>query len=217
MLKYNPTFIGDIHADTMFYQSVCKEHKHTIQVGDFGCGFFYGPARDMLHDIQIEGDHTFIRGNHDNPNEAFHFPGYIRDGYFDERNSMFFVGGAWSIDHALRTEGVNWWREEELSYHELNEIIVQYLDKKPKIMVTHDAPLSVTYEMFIGEGGFQQKTRTGQALQDMFAEHQPEIWVFGHWHQPKGRMINGTYFRCMGINETEDLETMYAERNRPTA
>jgi hypothetical protein len=125
--------------------------------------------------------------------------GCIADGSVE--NDMMFIGGAWSIDHAWRVEGIDWWRDEELSIQELNDLIEVYGDLKPKVMVTHDAPTNATYEMFVSKGlalGDKQiNTRTGDAFQTMFEIHQPELWVFGHWHVTKSQVINGTKFQCL--------------------
>jgi hypothetical protein len=78
-------------------------------------------------------------------------------------------------------------------------------------MITHDCPTSVALEMFLSKGlGFgdnkQIKTRTGEALQAMFEIHQPELWVFGHWHNTLKQEINGTIFQCLGELDFIDVE-----------
>jgi predicted phosphodiesterase len=40
-------------------------------------------------------------------------------------------------------------------------------------------------------------TRTGLALQAMFEIHQPEVWLFGHWHINKVQKIGATNFICL--------------------
>ena len=58
-------------------------------------------------------NHKFIRGNHDDPQACREHPYWIKDGLIE--NDIMYIGGAWSIDREYRTEGVSWWRDEELS------------------------------------------------------------------------------------------------------
>lgn len=196
--------IGDIHGDMNFY--LAARGEKSIQVGDYGIGFI---DDDLLP--EYDPNHTWIRGNHDNPSKARSRPDWIPDGLV--KDDWMFVGGAWSIDWAWRTPGRNWWEDEELSTREFIQIINTYENVRPRIMVTHDAPTSVTDQMFIkaglGIGGAnakQIKTRTGEALQTMFELHQPEFHFFGHWHVTKTEKINGTTFVCIGEREVIEFD-----------
>lgn len=108
------------------------------------------------------------------------------------------VRGAFSIDRIYRTEGVDWWANEELTYKEFNEVIDVYIKYKPKIVITHDCPHSVRKHLF----GIDKKSITSNGLEGLFTQHQPEIWVFGHHHISKKEMINGTKFICLAELET---------------
>ena len=44
-----------------------------------------------------------------------------------------YIGGAWSIDHAMRTEGLDWWRDEELAVMEFDRIAKIYEETKPRV------------------------------------------------------------------------------------
>jgi Icc-related predicted phosphoesterase len=212
--------IGDIHGKIYDYRSYALvtgirgrqivQPERSIQVGDFGIGFF----SSFWHEKEIEWQkehpqHRFIRGNHDDPVKCFEMPGWISDGMTED--GVMYVGGAWSIDHAWRTPGKDWWPDEELSYEQLENMIDIYRDYKPRVMITHDCPTSVAWEMFLSKGlglgdNRQIKTRTGEALQAMFEMHQPELWVFGHWHNTRKQEINGTTFQCLGELDHIDVE-----------
>lgn len=207
-------FVGDIHGKTDDYKSYSLAgdgYDMSVQVGDFGFGFFSVQKTQFLEEWQLENPkHKFIRGNHDSPAICKKMPGYINDGQI--LNDMMFVGGAWSIDHYRRTEGVSWWRDEELSVEELNRMVDIYDVTRPEIMVTHDAPSDISYEMFVLSGlapnlGKRIYTRTGQALQAMFEIHQPKFWVFGHWHHDLEYVSNGTHFVCVGELGYVDIDT----------
>lgn len=212
--------IGDIHGKMFDYTIHCLKqglrHKsepvpeRSIQVGDFGIGFSSQYWHDEVNKWMLENPtHKFIRGNHDNPAKCFEMAGWIHDGMVED--DVMYVGGAWSIDHAFRTEGVSWWRDEELSIERLNTMYEIYKHAKPRVMITHDCPTQVAWDMFISRGNSlagqtQIKTRTGEALQAMFEIHQPEHWFFGHWHYTRDLTLHGTKFQCLGELDYVDVD-----------
>jgi hypothetical protein len=162
--------IGDIHGKIASYRDLLDGVDNSIQVGDFGIGFGGPYWNDVANRTALQGNHRFIRGNHDSPSQCKDFSGWIPDGLVED--NIMFVGGAWSIDHAYRTEGIDWWTDEECSIAQFNTIIDTYASVRPEIMITHDAPDSITSDMFIkaglAMGGSQARsisTRTGHALQ----------------------------------------------------
>lgn len=201
--------IGDIHGQFTDYVSIAVSapFEKSVQIGDFGYGFFSKYTTEKLNTFQLEyPDAKFIRGNHDHPKLASKSGNFIKDGFFDEDNSIMYVGGAQSYDRAIRTSGINWWPDEELSMAEYYELFDSYIKNKPKIMVTHDAPEMITYKMFLAErGGTIDPSRTGQVFQQMWERHQPEYWFFGHWHITKRYEENGTIFQCIGELDYIDL------------
>lgn len=203
--------IGDIHGHWYEYYNLTSSIEHSsVQVGDFGIGFNGQYWEDRVVEHHASGQHRFIRGNHDNPATCkAAMPGYIQDGTVE--NDVMYLGGAWSIDRGYRVEGVDWWRDEELSYGELDTLISVYSAARPRVMITHDCPILAAYHMFIKSGQSLggrtlHLTRTGEALQQMFEIHQPEEWYFGHWHITKRMEINGTTFQCLGIDDYIDVE-----------
>ena len=203
--------IGDIHGHWHEYHQLTKDIEYpSIQLGDFGIGFNGNQWEERVVEYHTSGQHRFIRGNHDHPTTCkVAMPGYIQDGTIE--NGVMFIGGARSFDWQCRTEGVDWWRDEELTYRELDTLISKYEEVKPRVMITHDCPTLAAYYMFIKEGNAVagsnlQLTRTAEALQAMFELHQPENWYFGHWHETKTMKINGTTFQCLGIDYHKDVE-----------
>lgn len=212
--------VGDIHGKIYDYRSYALvtgvrgrqivQPEYSVQVGDFGIGFF----SKYWHDKEVEWQkqhpqHRFIRGNHDDPALCKTMPGYIEDGTVE--GDVMYIGGAWSIDYDWRTPGIDWWPDEELSYEELDKLITKFGQVKPRVMITHDCPTQVAYEMFISkglslDGAPQIKTRTGEAFQAMFEIHQPELWVFGHWHNTRDLTLHGTKFQCLGELDFIDVE-----------
>jgi hypothetical protein len=207
------TVIGDVHGHTDRYQKMLRQKyagQRTFQIGDMGIGFAGTPG---LHkDIQTNGDHKWIRGNHDDPAKCRSTVGYAGDyGYLPE-DKLFFLAGAFSIDRIWRTPGVSWWADEELSYTELQEAIDLYKQVKPRFVVSHEAPSNAAKIMLHSLSGdyFAAKadctmSRTAEALQVMLDAHVPEEWVFGHYHVDKSFEFQGTKFTCVAELSTYEL------------
>lgn len=214
--KSTVRFIGDVHGKFRQYKRIISECDRSIQVGDLGVGFFGlrgGEIKALANppfDAMSKGDHRFIRGNHDNPQSCINHPYWIGDGEsFTVGNSkLYFLGGAGSIDRHYRTEGLDWWPDEELSRERLNIEVAEYIDLKPDVVVTHDCPDSIANEilMAFNESKFANGSRTRQALDSMFYFHQPKYWIFGHWHKDMNFNSGGTNFICLGELSFLDLE-----------
>lgn len=195
------TFIGDVHGKFSQYVETCYQHGKTIQVGDYGLGFSQKVDESMLKWGKDFPKNRFIRGNHDNPAVCQKAQNYIEDGHYDEKLDMFFVGGAYSIDKKLRTEGINWWKDEEVPLEKWEDITNKYRETKPSIMVTHDCPQSVVY--YVKPEAFSDvPSLTRNRLEELLGYHKPELWVFGHWHTSFDMEIHGTRFVCLNEMET---------------
>ena len=195
-------FIGDIHGNFRRYQDIIDNYPESIQLGDFGLGFY--PENDDFY-MSIVDDiptHRFIRGNHDNPELCEAQPTCLGNFGYLEKESIFYVAGAWSIDKAHRTPGVSWWENEELNYQQFNEAIKLYLEVKPRIFASHDCPMSAL--PFVA--GYPYPNSTSRGFEMMFNEHKPEIWVFGHHHKSRDFEIEGTNFRCLAEFEVEEIK-----------
>lgn len=194
-------FIGDVHGKVDTYLALIEGVDESIQCGDMGIGFVEIP--------KISVDHLWVRGNHDNPNLAEKHPNCIRDGSFWEKESIFFLGGAWSIDwewrQRLEANGGRkcWWPTEECSVPKLQKIIDYYEECKPRIVVTHDCPTIMAHEIHSQHEWDKSKTR--QALDRMFEIHKPNMWIFGHHHINLMRDIDGTRFICLDELEFVDI------------
>ena len=185
-------YIGDIHGKIAEYAAIVSGCAASVQVGDFGYGFADIPA--------FPASHRFIRGNHDNPALCRVSPNFIPDPTFE--SGVFYLGGARSIDMDSRRIGVDWWDNEELSYPELNICIDAYANARPRLMVTHECPEGVVRTLF-GRGLFP--SRTGSALQAMLEIHEPEMWIFGHWHTSCRKTVGNTQFICLDELEYLDI------------
>ena len=200
-------FIGDVHGKWLEYFGLIKLYPESIQVGDFGFGFRPSPKPWDLN-------HKFIRGNHDEPAACRAHPNYL--GEYGVYKGMFFVGGAFSIDYAWR-QGHNlfnpnqqvWWADEEIVQSEFEKILGLYEETKPRIVVSHDAPDIVKKHMTGGNIEYKKMylNRTSNGLMPaMLKIHQPEVWVFGHYHCSAKVRIDQTLFIVLGKLEVVEVK-----------
>ena len=188
--------IGDVHGNWEEYREICKSCKESLQLGDFGLGFHghEDPHPDTLADTS---KHRFLRGNHDNPAVCRARPGCLSDWGYNEEMDLFWLSGGFSIDFDYRTEGLDWWEGEELSYQVLSqEVIPAFLKAKPRFVVSHECPVEAQFDMFPHTKKRLIQNRTKMAMQSMWDSHKPEFWVFGHYHERRLRAIGGTQFVC---------------------
>jgi predicted phosphohydrolase len=196
--------IGDVHGKTDQYQKMLRQRfstEQTIQIGDMGFGF---PRTPGLHKDIMGDNHKWFRGNHDDPAKCRATIGYLGDYGFLPEDNLFYIAGAYSIDYMWRIPGHSWWPDEELSWTELDAAIELYKEKKPRFVISHEAPGSVAaWLLQTVVPGFRPEklvqTRTGSAMDRMLDYHRPEEWVFGHYHIDKSFELKGTKYTC--VNE----------------
>lgn len=213
--------LGDIHGDLDWLEAACgtlvrAEVSYIIQVGDFQ--HFDHPNPDQYYRAvdQILGRQglrcVFIGGNHE------HFP-YLRSqrlgasGYIIGKNLTFadrgwrwtrgdirFValGGAATYRTAPRTEGVNWWPEDEIVRAEEVAAIVQA--GPADVLVCHDAPGAVRFD---GEQPFPRGEETRQNLNVAAADLGVQLVLHGHLHRRMTNQIElaGQTIRVEGLGK----------------
>lgn len=206
-------FIGDVHGKWTRYKNLLKGVENSLQVGDFGVGFvnpytgrgYSNPPYDQMK----KGNHFFIRGNHDNPGACSRHPFWIKDGSSAfGRDDIFCVGGAASIDKHRRTEGYDWWPNEELSYAELCKIMDIYELVKPSIFVSHECPETVISRVCHTKGvtKFDIPCTTRKFFDNLLEIHKPSLWIHGHWHWDHHTVFNGVEYLGLGELSFQDLE-----------
>lgn len=215
-------FVGDVHGRkyelSLVLDNIPEDVTQVIQVGDLNVGFGQGDYwHESLEDMLQAVNGRWIRGNHDNPTTCREMGTWIQDGYIED--DVMFIGGAWSINYKWLTEGVDWWKDEELSIEQFYNLISVYDYVRPRVMVTHDCPLSVSNKLFVERGktfsGGQYKTRTGSAFEEMFSIHKPALWIFGHWHNNVDEVIDGTRFICLDELSYADIDLETLEVDFP--
>lgn len=206
-------FIGDVHGKWGTYKKRIKDVERSLQVGDFGVGFRNPmtdkPYSNPPYDQMKKGQHYFIRGNHDNPGACARHPFWIRDGGSAfGRNDIFCVGGALSIDKDRRTEGYDWWHDEELTYGQLCKLLDAYELVKPSIVVSHECPESVIGLICHQQGKYKYDipSVTRSCFDNFLEVHRPDLWIHGHWHLSSHVIYKGVEVISLGELEYVDLD-----------
>lgn len=180
--------IGDVHGKVDKFSELIQREKPNklIQLGDFG---FKKEHNWFLENMDTE-NFKIVFGNHDYipyKNEVHSL------GDFSFWNNIFTIRGAFSIDAYRRTEGLDWFRDEELEYSEFFPIFDAWEKHKPKIIVTHDCPQFVAHTKY----GIYESSITRKAFDNLFEVHQPSMWLYGHHHKSDDFMLKGCNFICL--------------------
>jgi hypothetical protein len=186
--------IGDVHGKVLAYSELLRDldEGYTVQVGDFGHADAYERAENTIDGLGER--HHFFGGNHD---EYPQMPDWDLGDYgtLPFCDNAFFVRGAHSIDRDYRTAGVDWWPEEQISQYRHSMILEDYKEAEPKLVLSHDGPAVAVTEMFPDKHRYM--TTTGHLLDRMWSAHQPDAWVFGHWHEDRRSVTDDTVFVCL--------------------
>lgn len=203
--------IGDCHGYYDRYMKIISQSTNSVQIGDMGVGFrnHHGEVTgNPPYDVMVANNARFIRGNHDNPGVCRNHKQWIPDGHMETTPNgtrIMYIGGALSIDKHMRTEGYNWWPDEELSYYALDRIMQDYIKFKPDIMITHECPNFVAYQISRGNL-YEDDSITRKAFDNFWEAHQPTYHFFGHWHQNWQYTEGKTKFICIDELNYVDLD-----------
>ena len=223
--------VGDIHGRYETYFKLIEGIPYSLQLGDMG--FRYIPLMEFVDPERhkfVPGNHDGYHKELSNLTEAEvvgdrfhtaigsqmvyrftrlppHFLGHWGTWSVPETNkNIFYVRGASSIDRKYRTFGVDWFQEEQLSYTEWQQCFKDYEKAKPEFVVSHDAPFFLLPEIINPAWGILEQSITTAGLAELWNRHQPRMWVFAHFHKSWRRKYGNTFFVCLNINETLDLD-----------
>lgn len=198
---------GDWHGDqgwaaTVIRSAAREGAKTIIHVGDFALdwpGLKRGRYEDRLNRQLAALDVTLIvsGGNHDNW-ETLAKLHVGADGLATVRSHIRVIprggrtqisglvvgalGGAFSVDQEHRTEGKDWWSNEEPTLAEAESLISGgHID----ILISHDAPsgVPVVGEFVLTAELASKAEKTRNLLSEVVAALAPAQVFCGHWHQ----------------------------------
>lgn len=193
--------IGDAHGKYEQYYEWAKDAEYSIQLGDLGFDYSILDKLDATKNKVLGGNHdSYLEHNGVFIKQTPHFLGDFGVHTIPDLEDVFFVRGGYSIDKNQRTEGFDWFYQEQLSTVRMHEALQLYKEKQPNFVITHECPVEVIEYVSgirLWDGEPIRPSKTAHLLQSMFEECQPKLWVFGHHHKRWTKKINGTEFICL--------------------
>lgn len=188
------------------------EEVYLIVCGDFGL-LWDGGLRDStyINKLTKELDYTilWIDGNHENFDLiktytiSEMFGGKVQsitpkihrlrrgEIYSIEGNNILTIGGAGSIDKAIRTEGISWWADENITRLDMLNFRTNISKNHTSIdyIITHECPSHITRHISLLCTGNEDKFIIDQnnKYMDEISDKGlgQKIWYFGHYHMDK--------------------------------
>lgn len=193
--------LGDTHGNLAHWYNVLNKAEKLgvttiLQVGDFGFWPRFHPK--YIHKLErmagTRGIEVFwIDGNHEDHESIALFP----PGLHNLTSHVTFIprgepvelcgykilccGGAYSIDQGSRTEGLDWFPGELITYADIAKCLEQ---PAQDIIVTHDCPEVVPHTSILPRGLYPIAAARSQRvlLNEMYEVFHPPLWVHGHYH-----------------------------------
>jgi Icc-related predicted phosphoesterase len=209
--------LGDVHGRFESLNRLINEKKPDIilQVGDFG----YWPAKINFKKINNEKCKIYwCDGNHENHHKLMKIVDavgerkpieIINDVYYCPRGSILtlpdnrkvlFIGGAMSVDKILRTEGYNWFPEEEISEDDIKSLPDNV---NIDIVISHTTPfkfIDKTNKRWSKIAGLDVSCKKLDKVYDIY---KPGLWYSGHWHIYKKGHYNGCEWTILNRESAE--------------
>ena len=204
--------IGKVVSFFGEHEGEYTEDDYLIICGDVGvCGFNPGvekETRRILRELPVTV--LFIDGNHEHHERLNDLPvdewmggkvhfvessilHLMRGQAYDIGGVRFFTfGGAYSVDRYVRTEGVDWFREEIPTHKEYEEGLdnLENCGYKVDYIITHTAPGEVAAALGYGEESIDE-VALRRYLQQIADEAEFRRWFFGHFHEDE--VINDVF------------------------
>lgn len=222
---------GDWHGSTSWAYSVIRRlpdllpeesPRMIVHLGDFGvwpghAGAKYLRKLDMLLE-RYGAVLWFVDGNHEWHDKLDDLPRHNGMGQVSDRiwhlprghrwtwhdRTWLALGGAVSVDRALRDEGVSWWRQEQITADQARQAAEA---GTADVMVCHDAPTNVPFDLPPASPSWdkrdlQQATAHREILQGVMDKVQPSYLLHGHYHLAQQVDVNMQYGSCQvtGLN-----------------
>ena len=134
-------------------------------------------------EVDMFGGKVFIENNY--PNLVFAKDGEI---YNIDGKSVLIIGGAYSVDKEYRLmHGYHWFKDEQLSNNEMNNILEKVKGKHFDIVLTHTCPYKYEPREVLMQGLDQSKVdKSMEHFLDTIEESiSYDKWYCGHYHTEK--------------------------------
>ncbi len=197
---------GDTHGEYDAFLDRIRQYSVTkddivIVCGDFGFVWNAPNHRYFLARLTAEPfTIAFVDGNHENFDMLETYPVIAWNGgnvhkiadniyhlmrgqrFVIEGKSFFTMGGAYSIDKAMRTEGLDWWKTElptNADYKTADETL-KACAYRVDYVLTHTVPQSAIH--YLGRVPYQEDAELTGYFEWLYGKLQFRKWFAGHFH-----------------------------------
>jgi len=200
---------GDTHGEYGEFLNRIKKHKVTkndtvIVCGDFGFVWDTPSHSYFLAKLTAEPfTIVFVDGNHEDFDRLYKNPivewkggkvHKIADNIYHlmrgqrfviEEKSFFTMGGSYSTDKAMRTEGKSWWKQELPNNDEyrIADETLKACDYKVDYVLTHTVPQSAIY--CLGKTPDAHDAELTGYFEFLYERLEFKKWFAGHFHVNK--------------------------------
>lgn len=207
--------VGDVHGNFGKLNALInvKRPELIICCGEFGYWpLDVRPNAKSIQDINTHGAKLlWIDGNHEDfyslnqrktdelaPNIVYMPRGSIYT--LPDGRKILFMGGANSIDKDMRTEGRDWFPDEQVSQRDFQNALhpgwYPGVPEEIDIFITHTCPRELVKELAAWDG--EEEDPTTLALSQLWRIYNPDLWIFAHWHTYKKGTYGRTQWYCLG-------------------
>lgn len=211
---------------------------YLIVCGDFGC-VWDGASNDNFWLNWLESlpwTTLFIDGNHENFSILNAYPQEEWNGgkihrirsnvihlmrgeifHFDNKTWLA-LGGGYSHDHAFRSEGVNWWKQEIMNQEEAQHALDNLAKAgwKVDVILSHDVyashPLANTYELELERYEADQVQQL-EFLEEIRKKTDYKIWLCGHYHKDLLTFTDGRPCRML-FDDVRTIDELLEESQK---
>lgn len=204
MSSHNILVIGDTHAEWAYLSSFLLYSRPDVCIvtGDFGWwpGWLDLPQDVLPREVMTHTQIHFCDGNHENhkrlldvaPRGHYHAEEIAPGIFYHPRGSVwelpdgrsvFFAGGAKSVDWRCRKEGFNWFREELLLRRHLPENL-----PRVDVVISHTVPKKYGIDKFAEANSCDPNCDMApdisqETLDIVLRDCSPKLWLAGHFHR----------------------------------
>lgn len=232
--------IGDVHGrpDVIWeIIQILPSGSTIICTGEWGYGFFDEYcSEEKFYDFIAEQDITilFIDGNHENFEKLNNLPISIwNDGkahvirenlvhlikgevFTINGKKIFVFGGGYSIDRERRTEGIDWWPEENISEADRQNADNNLARNEHKVdyCISHTAPIETVGRLAYNHPGVIKKRVMEEFEITNYLQHVVDTtefskYYFGHFHVDDQNLWPNQYALMYDVREIETGEVIY--------
>ena len=200
---------GDTHGNydeflNRIYKFPINENDTVIVAGDFGFVWENRLSRYFLSKLTEEPfTIAFVDGNHEDFDLLYTYPEEEWNGgrvhriadnilhlmrgqiFTIEGKTFFTMGGAYSIDKAMRTEGISWWSRELPDNEEYKTAgkTLEACGYSVDYVITHTVPQSVIH--YLGIAPDHHDAELTGYLEWLYGKLDFKKWFAGHFHVNK--------------------------------